>query len=157
MTLYDEVEYPSRSFNQTHPERAATIGTLLGMSPPAPATCRVLEVGCGSGWNLIPMAAAMPGARFVGFDLAASAIEAAKRDAESLQLTNLHFDQLDRWTFPRISASSITSLRTGFIHGVPEPVRLKLLDICRDHLSPQGLAFISFQCQSLWTLAADVA
>ena len=71
-TLYDEVEYPSRSFSQTHPERAAAIGTLLGMAPPDPSTCRVLEAGCGSGWNLIPMAAAMPGASIFGFDLAGS-------------------------------------------------------------------------------------
>jgi len=144
MTLYDEVEYPSRSFNQTHPERAATIGTLLGMSPPAPAACRVLEVGCGSGWNLIPMAASMPGARFVGFDLAASAIEAAKRDAASLHLTNLQFDHLDLMDLPADFGEFDYIIAHGFYSWVPEPVRLKLLDICREHLSPQGLAFISF-------------
>jgi SAM-dependent methyltransferase len=144
MTTYDEVEYPSRSFNQTHPERAAAIGTLLGMSPPPPSTCRVLDVGCGSGWNLIPMAAAMPDAQFVGFDLAASAIEAAKRDAATLHLNNVRFEHLDLMEFPKELGQFDYIIAHGFYSWVPEPVRLKLLEICRAHLSEQGLAFISF-------------
>ena len=144
MTLYDEVEYPSRSFNQTHPERAAAIGTLLGMSPPAPATCRVLDVGCGSGWNLIPMAGGLPAARFVGFDLATSAIDSAKRDAAALGLTNVRFEQLDLMDFPKELGQFDYIIAHGFYSWVPPPVRLKLLDICRKHLSPEGFAFISF-------------
>jgi SAM-dependent methyltransferase len=144
MTLYDEVEYPCRSFSQTHPERAAAIGTLLGMSPPAPSTCRVLEVGCGSGWNLIPMAAALPEARIFGFDLAESAIDSAKRDAASLGLTNLRFEHLDLMDLPPDVGEFDYIIAHGFYSWVPEPVRLKLLDVCREHLSPNGLAFISF-------------
>ena len=144
MTPYDEVEYPSRSFSQTHPERACAIGTLLGMSPPSPSTCRVLEVGCGSGWNLIPMAAALPHARIIGFDLAASAIHAAKRDAESLGLENLRFQHLDLMDFPDDLGPFDYIIAHGFYSWVPAPVRLKLLDVCHRHLSPHGLAFISF-------------
>ena len=135
MTLYDEVEYPSRSFSQTHPERAAAIGTLLGMSPPAPATCRVLEVGCGSGWNLIPMAAALPQARIFGFDLAASAIDAANRDAELLGLKNLRFEHLDLMDFPADLGPFDYIIAHGFYSWVPAPVRLKLLDLCREQIS----------------------
>lgn len=144
MTLYDEVEYPSRSFSQTHPERAAAIGTLLGLTPPMPANCRVLEVGCGSGWNLIPMAAALPHAQITGFDLAASAIAAAKRDAHALGLENLRFEHLDLMDFPHDLGPFDYIIAHGFYSWVPEPVRLKLLDVCREHLSPQGFAFISF-------------
>jgi hypothetical protein len=31
---YDSVPYPGRAFLQTHPDRLAVIGTLLGMNPP---------------------------------------------------------------------------------------------------------------------------
>lgn len=147
MTLYDEVEYPSRSFSQTHPERAAAIGTLLGMSPPPPSTCRVLEVGCGSGWNLIPMAAALPEAEIFGFDLAASAIEAGQRDAEALGLRNLKFEHLDLMEFPAGSGPFDYIIAHGFYSWVPAPVRLRLLELCRERLSPQGLAFISFNAK----------
>ena len=144
MTLYDEVEYPSRSFSQTHPARAAAIGTLLGMTPPSPASCRVLEVGCGSGWNLIPMAAALPEARFEGFDLAQSAIESAKRDAASLGLSNLRFEHLDLMNLPADFGQFDYIIAHGFYSWVPAPVRLKLLDLCQKHLAPNGLAFVSF-------------
>ena len=152
MTLYDEVEYPSRSFNQTHPERAATIGTLLGMSPPTPATCRVLEVGCGSGWNLIPMAAAVPRAQIFGFDLAASAIDAARRDTAALGLSNLRFECLDLLEFPKDLGPFDYIIAHGFYSWVPAPVRLRLLELCREQLTPQGLAFISFNAKPYATL-----
>ena len=147
MTLYDEIEYPSRSFSQTHPERAATIGTLLGMSPPAPVQCRVLEVGCGSGWNLIPMAAALPGAQIFGFDLADSAIETARRDAAALGLSNVHFERLDLMDFPPDSGTFDYIIAHGFYSWVPMPVRLRLLQLCRERLSPQGLGFVSFNAK----------
>lgn len=57
---YDEVPYTSHPFPQTHPERLATIGTLFGMRPPPVETARVLELGCASGGNLIPLAVAFP-------------------------------------------------------------------------------------------------
>lgn len=144
MTLYDEVEYPSRAFSQTHPERAAAIGTLFGMNPPAPATCRVLEVGCGTGWNLIPMAAELPHAQFFGFDLADSAIAAARGDAEQLRLSNLRFETMDLMEFPEGAGEFDYIIAHGFYSWVPRPVRRKLLEVCRRHLAPQGLAFISY-------------
>ena len=59
-TSYDLVPYPPRAFPQTHPDVLATVATLLGISPPPVEAARVLELGCGSGGNLIPMAEAMP-------------------------------------------------------------------------------------------------
>ena len=43
-------------------------------SPRRRRRCRVLELGCGDGGNLVPMALALPGARFVGIDAAPGAI-----------------------------------------------------------------------------------
>ena len=73
-TSYDEVAYPSYSFAQTHPDRLGAIAALFGMSPAPVDGCRVLELGCGNGSNLIPMAFCLPGSRFVGVAKAGSGI-----------------------------------------------------------------------------------
>jgi len=68
-TSYDIVPYESFPYANTHPDRLATIATLLDLKPPSPKRCRVLELGCAAGGNLIPMAVNAPESRFVGLDL----------------------------------------------------------------------------------------
>jgi tRNA G46 methylase TrmB len=74
-TTYDELPYLNKAFAQTHPDRLATLARLFGLQPPDLASCRVLELGCASGDNLIPMALGLPNARFVGVDLSRRQIE----------------------------------------------------------------------------------
>ena len=69
-TSYDSVLYPSHACAETHPDRLATLATLFGLSPAPVERCRVLELGCGDGGNLLAMAFALPGSTFVGVDLA---------------------------------------------------------------------------------------
>ncbi len=59
-STYDEVSYGGNCFFYTHPDALATIATLFGMRPPPVERCRVLELGCADGSNLIPMAASRP-------------------------------------------------------------------------------------------------
>src|SRR6476620_1599166 len=92
---YDEVLYEGRPFVQTHPDRLATIGRLFGMSPAPIDRCRVLELGCGDGGNLIPMAYTLPGSEFVGIDLGARGIAIGQENAAALGLTNLQLRHLD--------------------------------------------------------------
>ena len=68
-TIYDTVIYPNRCQPQTHPERLGVIAELFGLSPAGPDQCRVLELGCGDGSNLLPLAFSHPESRFVGLDL----------------------------------------------------------------------------------------
>ena len=68
--VYDEVLYPATSFPQTHPNRLATVAFLRGMEPAQIDRCRVLELGCGVGSNLIGMASQLSGSEFIGLDLA---------------------------------------------------------------------------------------
>ena len=67
---YEVMPYPSKFFLQTHPDRLATLATLFGMKSAPPERCRVLELGCGNGSNLVSHAFNLPEARFVGVDLA---------------------------------------------------------------------------------------
>src|SRR5438045_9637513 len=75
INAYDEVPYSVGAFPQTHPDRLATIATLFGLTPVPPNRCRVLELGCASAGNLIPMASALPESTFVGIDLSRRQIE----------------------------------------------------------------------------------
>jgi tRNA G46 methylase TrmB len=68
MTTYDQTPYASYPYAQTHPDRLAVIATLHGLAPADVRRARVLELGCCSGGNLIPMAEQLPDATFVGLD-----------------------------------------------------------------------------------------
>jgi 2-polyprenyl-3-methyl-5-hydroxy-6-metoxy-1,4-benzoquinol methylase len=54
-----------------------------------------LDVGCGSGRALCTLAAAFPRSRFVGFDLSAEAIGAARAEAAERGLHNVRFEVRD--------------------------------------------------------------
>ena len=88
---YRDVPYLGHAYAETHPSRLATIASLYGMEPPNLAACRLLELGCGRGNNLLPMAYQYPEARFVGIDLSGPAIEAATTLSQGLGRQNLEF------------------------------------------------------------------
>ncbi len=60
---YDRLPYPNYSHAESHPRKLEAIATLFGMKPPPSNACRVLELGCASGWNLIPLAQDLPFSR----------------------------------------------------------------------------------------------
>src|SRR5689334_2085828 len=72
---YDTVPYSVGAFPQTRPDRSATIATLFGLQPAPPTRCRVLELGCAAGGNVIPMALSDPESHYVGIDLSGRQIE----------------------------------------------------------------------------------
>src|SRR6188768_765936 len=86
---YDDLSYESLAYPQSHPDRLATVATLFGLKPARIDDCRVLEIGCAAGGNLLPMAAGLPTSEFVGVDLSAPQIAEAQRAAEALKLGNL--------------------------------------------------------------------
>src|SRR5271154_3061941 len=86
---YDVVAYPSFPYPDTHPDHLAAMAILHGLSPAPVERCRVLEIACNEGANLIPMAHAIPGSEFVGFDLARLPIERGQARIRELALTNV--------------------------------------------------------------------
>src|SRR5208282_2507215 len=94
-TSYEELPYPSLPYPQSHPDRLATVATLLGMRPPDITRCRVLKLGCASGGNLVPMALTLPGSRFVGLDRSALQIAQGRALVEQLGLRNIELEQRD--------------------------------------------------------------
>ncbi|MDM7922440.1 MAG: class I SAM-dependent methyltransferase [Pyrinomonadaceae bacterium] len=142
---YDRLPYPSKFFVQTFPGRLATQATLFGMEPAEAESCRVLELGCGNGSNLIAQAYLMPAARFVGVDLAKGHIDDAKTAAAELGLKNVEFHQMD---VTEMSAADFGTFDYITAHGlfswVPEPVRAKVLGLYRELLNDNGVGYISY-------------
>jgi SAM-dependent methyltransferase len=144
-TSYDEIPYANLPFTQALPSGHATIAMLHGLEPPDPRTARVLELGCGAGAHLVGVAAAHPEVQALGVDLAATAIETARADAAAAGLENVRFDVAD--------VLELTDGRLGefdyvIVHGLyawaAEPLREAVLEACRAHLAPAGLAYLSY-------------
>lgn len=144
MTPYDHVLYPSYSHSQTHPDNLAVVGKLFGMEPTAVTKCRVLELGCGNGSNLAPMAWALPGSEFVGIDLAEVPIRHAAEMVSELGLKNARFVAADLLEVDDSWGKFDYILAHGLYSWVPAEVRDQVMKICRALLSSNGIAFISY-------------
>lgn len=141
--IYDQVLYPSKAFQDTHPDRLATVATLHGLQPPTGA-CRILEVGCGDGSNIIPLAVALPGSHFIGFDLAARPIEIGQATITRLGLSNIELHALDILDFPAHLGPFDYILAHGFCSWVPPFVLDAFFALCQQHLSPNGVVYASY-------------
>ena len=141
---YDAVAYPGHAFSQTHPAHLATIAHIHGMNPAPTATMRVLELGCGSGGNLIPMALQCPGAKLVGIDLSGRAIARAQAEAAELGLSNVSFEQRDIMAVTTELGQFDYILVHGVYSWVPQPVRERIMALFGELLAPQGIAYVSY-------------
>ncbi|BCB19424.1 class I SAM-dependent methyltransferase [Bosea sp. ANAM02] len=156
---YDAVAYPGHSFSQTHPARLATIAHFHGMVPALPSAMRVLELGCGRGGNLIPMAAQYPGSSFLGIDLSGDSIRQASANAAELGLSNLAFEQRDILAVGEEIGRFDYIIVHGVYSWVPDAVRERIIALFGQLLAPQGVAYVSYNalpgCR-LRDLARDV-
>jgi SAM-dependent methyltransferase len=141
---YDEVPYLTRPRLETHPDRLAAVGKLFGMHTPPVATCRVLEIGCGDGGNLVPLAYYLPGSFAVGVDLAPRLIGTAQTMARDLQLANIRLVAGDLRDIGPAFGQFDFILAHGIYSWVPPDARDALLRVCAERLAPRGIAFISY-------------
>lgn len=153
---YDELPYRGHSFDATHPDSLAAHAILLGLTPPKVESCRVLELGCGNGSNLIPMAVTLPNARFLGVDLSNRHVEEGLEDIDQMRLTNIELRHADLLDFNSSYGQFDYIICHGVFSWVPKLVREKILSICRDHLSPNGIAYISFNTYPGWHLPGAI-
>jgi methyltransferase-like protein/2-polyprenyl-3-methyl-5-hydroxy-6-metoxy-1,4-benzoquinol methylase len=143
VTRYDEVPYPSRAHIATHPDRLATVAALLGVKTAPIEHCRVLEIACGAGTNLLSMAYGLPGSEFLGVDVAASPIATGCRMVADLELSNIRFECRDLMEFEGAGPFDYI-IAHGVYSWVPAPVRDRILAVCAEQLAPNGVAFVSY-------------
>ncbi len=141
---YDSIPYPTYPRLATHPDRMAAVALLFGMEPAPVDRCRVLEIGCGNGGNLLPMAYALPESRFLGFDLAEAPIALASADIRALGLNNVEAIVRDLRDLGPEAGEFDYIIAHGIYSWVPKDVRDHLLALCRQRLAPSGVALVSY-------------
>jgi methyltransferase-like protein/ubiquinone/menaquinone biosynthesis C-methylase UbiE len=148
---YDSVPYVSFAHAYTHPDSLCSLGRLFGLSPASPRRCRVLELGCASGGNLIPMAEQLPEAELVGIDRSRVQIDRGRALVGELGLSNIRLEQAD---ILRVDPQAIGSFDYVICHGVfswvPREVQDRILTLTAGVLRPRGLAFISYNVYPGW-------
>jgi methyltransferase-like protein len=148
-TSYDLVPYESRPYPQAHPDRLATVATLFGAHPPPPERCTVLELGCASGGNLIPMAVELPESSFLGIDASARQIDDGRRTIDAVGLSNVDLRHADIHATPDLGMFDYVICH-GVFSWVPASVRERILDICAQNLTRDGVAYVSYNTFPGW-------
>lgn len=150
MSSYDDIPYISRPHASTDPDRIAAIARLHGVTPPPPDTCRVLEIGCSHGTNLMALASARPGIEAVGLDPSGVQILEGKRRLEQIGLTNVKLVKAGVEEVDETWGKFDYILCHGVFSWVDDTVREAILRVCRENLSPNGLAYISYNTFPGW-------
>jgi methyltransferase-like protein/ubiquinone/menaquinone biosynthesis C-methylase UbiE len=143
-TPYDAIAYPSMPFAKTRPDHLAMVAALHGMTPAPPSRCRVLELGCGSGGNIVPMACQFRASEFLGIDLSRHAIESGQEMIGQLGLPNVKLQHRDIMDISAADGSFDYIIAHGVYSWVPPPVRDKMLSVFRASLNPQGVVYVSY-------------
>jgi methyltransferase-like protein/SAM-dependent methyltransferase len=153
LTSYEQVPYETAADLSMHPDNLASQATLFGLRPPPPETARILELGCGTGANLIAIADSLPGARCLGIDLSPGQVAMGLDQVRTLGLTNVKLRSgsildvgADWGTFDYIICHGVYSW-------VPPPVQDHILTICARNLAPDGVAFISYNVYPGWHIS----
>ena len=151
---YDVTPYIDLSYVATHPNRLATMAQLLGRQPAPVTECRVLEIGCAAGGNLLPMAYALPRSEFVGIDYSSRQIADGKQRIEALGLHNVQLICADLAEIDAFLEAELGTFDYFVAHGVyswtPPPVRDALLALCKRLLRPNGVAYVSYNTYPGW-------
>jgi SAM-dependent methyltransferase len=140
---YDEIPYDALPHRATHPARLATVATFVGHVAPGVARCRVLEVGCNDGSNLVPMAVSLPAASFVGCDLSARALDAGRRTISALGLSNVALVEGDLAALAPAHGEFDFIVAHGVYSWVPPDVRDALFALAAERLARDGILYVS--------------
>ena len=149
---YNQLPYLSQPFPHSHPTRLAALAAMYGLPAPDASRCSVLELGCASGGNIIPLALRFPRSRFRGVDLTERHVRDGQARVHALGLENIRIEQGD------IAVLDLDGERFDYIicHGVyswvPPHVRETILRICGENLSDSGVAYVSYNVYPGWHL-----
>ncbi|MFK7943428.1 MAG: methyltransferase regulatory domain-containing protein [Paracoccaceae bacterium] len=153
---YETVPYRSVPYGATQPTHVGAVASLFGLSPAVPSTASVLELGCASGGNLIPLAVRYPDARFVGVDLSERHVGDGQATVHALGLGNIEIRQGDiaELTYPADAFDYI--ICHGVYSWVPPAAQDAILRIAAKSLCPDGVLYVSYNIYPGWHLRTIV-
>ncbi|TFW08308.1 methyltransferase domain-containing protein [Oxalobacteraceae bacterium OM1] len=128
----------------------SNVARAYGVRPPPVDRARIIELGCGRGQALLPLAMRLPHALFVGIDASSTNARAMTERARTLELHNvvcMHGD----WSM------AVTTLGTydyvlcnDHLSSVSIASRPMLLALCKALLAPSGIACFSYAVDPTW-------
>lgn len=147
---FEALPYRHGSIADSHIARIGAIARLVGWAAAEPDRCRVLEIGCAEGLNLLPMADRIRTSEFVGVDFGEAHIRVgeAVRVAGGLENASLICADLREWQPEPESFDYV--IAHGVYSWVPPEVRDRLLQACARGLRPNGVAYISYNVYPAW-------
>lgn len=149
---YDATPYRHGAIQHSHPARIGAIGRLHGLLPAPPDRCRVLELGCAEGWNLLPLAERFPDSEFLGIDFSPVAIATAEATRDACGLRNARFECADLRSYAPEAGGYAYVIAHGVYSWVPDDVKERLLETCLRALAPGGIAYLSYNTLPGWGL-----
>lgn len=153
---YDEVPYESYPYALTNPYHLSTLATLFGVNASEVENARILELGCAAGGNLIPHAVLYPKAHFVGVDLSKVQIDEANKNVKELGLKNIEFHHCSITDINDSFGKFDYIICHGVISWVPKNVRDKIFEVCNKNLTPNGIAYISYNTLPGWNMVRTI-
>lgn len=153
---FDLLPYESRPYPDTQPGRLSALAVLHGLEPAEVTRGRVLELGCASGGNILPLAVCFPEASFIGINLWARHVEEGRARIRELGLANIELRQGDLANCNLPSGTFDTIICHGVYSWVPPDVQDAILRIVATQLAPTGLAYISYNTYPGWHLRQTV-
>lgn len=152
---YDAQPYLGRPCADSHPSRIAVVAKLAGLTVADVRSCRVLEIACGDGNNLIAIAESLPESQCLGIDLSGRHIAMGQAEIAALGLKNISLRQVDLLQLSPSEASLGEFdfiIAHGFYSWVPRAVQDRLFAVARRHLAKNGVMFVSYNLLPGWRL-----
>lgn len=147
---YNETPYQSHPFPQSAPEHLLAVASLFGIQGIPIEQARILELGCASGGNLIPMALRFPSAQLVGVDISSTHIAEGQATIARLGLNNITLHHNDLTDITKSFGQFDYIISHGVYSWVPPEVQAAILRISGENLSLKGVAYVSYNTYPGW-------
>lgn len=153
---YEEMTYDSYPYLNTSPEKLATLGVLFGLNPPSLNGAKVLELGCAAGGNIIPHAVYNPQGQYLGIDLSMKQIAEGQEQIKKLGLKNIELKQMSIADIDESFGKFDYIICHGVFSWVPKEIQDKILQISKQNLTENGIAYISYNTLPGWNMVRTI-
>ena len=154
---YDELPYRSLPIEWSAPERLALASLLHGGPRPSLDSYRVLELGCGNGANLLPLAYYRRHAEFVGVDGSPERYRDRGSPSRRARAGQSRVRPIELPACQREIAGLFDFIIAhGIFSWVPEQTRDALFALCANRLRPGGLLYLNYNTKPGWNVRGMV-
>ena len=153
---YNELLYKSNPFTYTVPALLEAQGKLFGLTPKDSRKARILELGSSFGGNIITQALYNPEAEFVGVDLTAEQVKKGNEVIEKIGLKNIKLIEKNILDINEDFGKFDYIIVHGVFSWVPDIGKEKIIKICNENLTEEGIAYISYNTYPGWKEADKI-